>query len=168
MMASFWWEHFYFWNTLLLQLTSYKGHIFNFNNNWPPQKYKTTKIRIFFFLRKQCQFGIYFTWATHKTTWLLIARLYLFAPLLMIVTKSIVFSSLSTFPSRFVRKYPACCFHPRCYKQKRRLCKWLQYYLGLFAILSFVTLDQTLSIWIGTQFSQPNPKLGPLQAKFWT
>ena len=25
-------------------------------------------------------------------------------------------------------------------------------------------LKQTLSIWLGTQFSQPNPELGPLQA----
>ena len=25
---------------------------------------------------------------------------------------------------------------------------------------------QTLSIWLGTQFSQPNPELGPLQAVF--
>ena len=27
-------------------------------------------------------------------------------------------------------------------------------------------LDQTLRIWLGTQFSRPTPELGPLQAEF--
>ena len=28
------------------------------------------------------------------------------------------------------------------------------------------SLNQTLSIWLGTQFSQQNPELGPLQGEF--
>ena len=32
--------------------------------------------------------------------------------------------------------------------------------------LPWILVDQTLRIWLGTQFSQPTPELGPLQAEF--
>ena len=29
-----------------------------------------------------------------------------------------------------VRRYPACCFHPKCLRKRRLQCKWLENYLG--------------------------------------
>ena len=37
-----------------------------------------------------------------------------------------------------------------------------------FPYAIFFFLHQTLRTWLGTQFSQRNPELGPLQAKFGT
>ena len=39
---------------------------------------------------------------------------------------------------------------------------------GLPSVINYFLLNQTLSIWLQTQFIQPNPELVPLQAEFLT
>ena len=47
--------------------------------------------------------------------------------------------------------------------------QYMLVYLSKFKCTSVdpedLSIYQTLSIWLGTQFSQPNPGLGPLQAE---
>ena len=39
-----------------------------------------------------------------------------------------------------VSNYPACCYHPKCYRKKPRRCKWLQNYLGEFTKFSYLII----------------------------